>query len=144
MLLAACCWVGPVSWTRSGLPPRKLPGLYLDIGLLQVVGPRGEQVLPHLLVEVTRVSNECRRQETVPSDGRHLVFEGFACFFPSFAFSRQTLQKGSAPVYLEDKQQGLHREVHAVPHTVCRLGGGLGIQAGSRSQPEGDGVLAYA
>lgn len=34
---------------------------YLDIGLLQVMGPRGEQVLAHLLIEVPGVSNESGR-----------------------------------------------------------------------------------
>lgn len=106
-----------------------------------MVGPRGEQVLPHLLVEVTRISNERRRQETVPSNGRHLVFEGFACFLPSFTFSRQTLQQGSAPVYLKDRQQGLRREVHAFP-TVCGLGVGWKHEQAPGHSPKETGKLA--
>lgn len=31
---------------------------YLDVGLLEVVGPGGKQVLAHLLVEVTCVSDK--------------------------------------------------------------------------------------
>lgn len=67
------------------------------------MGPGGEQVLTHLLVKVTRVSDERGGQETVPGDGGHLIFESFTGFLPSFPFSRQTLQKRSAPVYLRGK-----------------------------------------
>lgn len=75
-----------------------------------MVGPGGEQVLAHLLVKVTRIGDERRRQEAVPSDGGHLVFESLTCFFPSFTFSRQTLQKSSAPVYLKGKSNRIYTE----------------------------------
>lgn len=79
------------------------------------MGPRGKQVLPHLLVKITRISNKRGRQKAVPSDGRHLVFESFTCFFPSFAFGRQTLQKGSAPVHLKGNNTDLQINEQTCP-----------------------------
>lgn len=74
------------------------------------MGPGSEQVLTHLLVKVTRVGNERSRQETVPSNGGHLVFESFTCFFPSFTFGRQALQKSSASVYLKGEPNKMLRD----------------------------------
>lgn len=63
------------------------PGQYLDVGLLQVMGPGGEQVLAHLLVEVACVGDEGCGQQAVPGDGGHLILERLARFFPPLAFS---------------------------------------------------------
>lgn len=67
-------------------------GFYLNVGLLQVVGPSGEQVLSHLLLKVAGVGDERRREQTVSSYGGHLVLEGLAGLLPAVPFSRQTLQ----------------------------------------------------
>lgn len=77
-----------------------VPGFYLDVGLLKVVGPSGEQVLPHLLLKVAGVGDERRREQTVSGDGGHLVLEGLAGLLPAVAFSGQTLQEGRAAVDL--------------------------------------------
>ncbi len=61
--------------------------LYLNVGLLEVMGPGGEEVLSHLLVEVTGVSDEGGGEQTVSGDGGHLVLEGLAGLFPSLALS---------------------------------------------------------
>lgn len=61
--------------------------IYLNVGLLQVVRPSGEQVLSHLLFKVTSIGNEGCREQTVSSDGGHLVLEGFAGLLPAVPFS---------------------------------------------------------
>lgn len=60
---------------------------YLNVGLLQVMRPSGEQVLSHLLVKVAGVSNESCREHAVSSNCGHLVLEGFAGFLPALPFS---------------------------------------------------------
>lgn len=75
-------------------------GFYLNVGLLQVVGPSGEQVLPHLLLKVAGIGDERRREQTVSGDGGHLVLEGLAGLLPAVPFSGQTLQKGCAAIHL--------------------------------------------
>lgn len=65
---------------------------YLNVGLLQVVRPSGEQVLPHLLFKVAGVGDESCREQTVSSDGGHLVLEGLAGLLPAIPLSGQTLQ----------------------------------------------------
>lgn len=52
------------------------------------MGPGGEEVLSHLLVKVTSVSDEGGGEQTVSSDGGHLVLEGLAGLFPSVPLSR--------------------------------------------------------
>lgn len=69
----------------NDLPYRN--SIYLNVGLLQVVRPGGEQVLSHLLFKVTGIGNERCRQQTVSSDGGHLVLEGFAGLLPAVPFS---------------------------------------------------------
>lgn len=70
---------------KQKLPHQNL--IYLNVGLLQMVRPSGEQVLPHLLFEVTSIGNERCREQTVSSDGGHLVLEGFAGLLPAVPFS---------------------------------------------------------
>lgn len=62
--------------------------LYLNVGLLQVMRPGGEEVLSHLLVKITSVSHEGGGEETVAGDGGHLVLEGLAGLLPSLPLSR--------------------------------------------------------
>lgn len=60
---------------------------YLNVGLLQVVRPSSEQVLSHLLFKVASIGNESCREQTVSSNGGHLVLEGFAGLLPAVPFS---------------------------------------------------------
>lgn len=60
---------------------------YLNVGLLQVVRPRREQVLPHLLFKVAGIGNESCREQAVSSDGGHLVLEGLTGLLPAVPFS---------------------------------------------------------
>lgn len=59
---------------------------YLNVGLLQVVRPRSEQVLSHLLLKVASIGNESCREQTVSSDGGHLVLEGLTGLLPAVPF----------------------------------------------------------
>ena len=60
---------------------------YLNVGLLQVVRPCSEQVLSHLLFKVTGICNESSREQTVSSNGGHLVLECLAGLLPAVPFS---------------------------------------------------------
>lgn len=53
-----------------------------------MMGPGGEEVLSHLLIEVSSVSDEGSGEQTVSGDGGHLVLEGLAGLFPSLPLSR--------------------------------------------------------
>lgn len=61
--------------------------MYLNVGLLQVVRPSSEQVLPHLLFKVASIGDECGREQAVSSDGGHLVLEGLTGLLPAFPLS---------------------------------------------------------
>lgn len=60
---------------------------YLNISLLQVMRPSGEQVLSHLLFKVSGVGDESSREQTVSSDGGHLVLERLAGLLPALSLS---------------------------------------------------------
>lgn len=60
---------------------------YLNVGLLQVMRPCSEQVLPHLLLKVASISNECCREQTVSRDGGHLVLESLTGLLPAIPLS---------------------------------------------------------
>lgn len=93
-------------------------GFYLNVGLLQVVGPSGEQVLSHLLLKVAGIGDERRREQTVSGDGGHLILEGLTGLLPAVPFSGQTLQEGCAAIHLGrrlvdvqgEKERGRDRE----------------------------------
>lgn len=85
---------------------------YLNVGLLQVMGPSREQILSHLLLKVASICNESCRQQTVSSDGGHLVFEGFTGLLPTVPFSRQALQQGCAAIHLRGKKASLKRPLY--------------------------------
>lgn len=59
---------------------------YLNVGLLQVMRPSSEQVLPHLLFKVAGIGDESSREQTVSGDGGHLVLEGLAGLLPAVPF----------------------------------------------------------
>jgi len=65
-----------------------------------VVGPGGEQVLPHLLLKVAGVGDEGGREQAVPGDGGHLVLEGLARLLPALPLGRKALEQGRAAVHL--------------------------------------------
>lgn len=50
------CW-GTNSWVW-GTSTWALGGQYLNVGLLQMMGPGGEEVLTHLLVKIASIGNE--------------------------------------------------------------------------------------
>lgn len=77
---------------------------YLDVGLLQVMRPSGEQVLPHLLLKVAGVRDEGRRQQAVSGDGGHLVLERLTGFLPALPLSRKALQQRCAAVHLQGQR----------------------------------------
>lgn len=85
---------------------------YLNVGLLQVVRPRGEQILSHLLLKVAGIGNESCREQTVSSDGGHLVLEGLAGLLPAVPFSRQTLQQGCAAIHLGGESKSSEKMRH--------------------------------
>lgn len=60
---------------------------YLNVGLLQVMRPCREQILSHLLFEVASICDESCRQQTVSSNGGHLVLKGFTGLLPTVPFS---------------------------------------------------------
>lgn len=62
--------------------------LYLNVGLLEVMRPGGEEVLSHLLIKITSIRNEGSREKTVTSDGGHLILEGLAGLFPTLTLCR--------------------------------------------------------
>lgn len=64
---------GHVEWSRK----------YLNVGLLQVMRPCSEQVLPHLLFKVAGIRDECCRKQTVACDGGHLVLERLTGLLPA-------------------------------------------------------------
>ena len=72
----------------------------VDVGLLEVGGPGGEETGPELLVEVASVGHEGRGEEDVSGNGGHLTLEGFAAGLPALLLVRQTGQKSLASLHL--------------------------------------------
>lgn len=67
--------------------------------------PRREQILSHLLFKVASICDESCRQQTVSSNGGHLVLEGFTGLLPTVPFSRQTFQESCTAIHLQENNK---------------------------------------
>ena len=72
----------------------------MQVTLLQLVAPGGEEVVPHGLVEVAGVRHERRRQQDIADNGGHLVLERLAACLPALLLTAQTAQQANTPLDL--------------------------------------------
>ena len=104
-----------LEYTNKTLHPPSPTGTYLnpgqvspeaDVGLLHVRGPRGEQVLPELLIKVTSVRHKGRGEEDVATDGGHLALESLTASVPAFPLVPKAAQEGFATLHLQSTRKG--------------------------------------
>ena len=68
-----------------------------------MVGPREEEGVSELLVEVPTISHESRREENISSDGGHLALECLTARFPPCPLATQAGEKGLAALHLNER-----------------------------------------
>lgn len=71
-----------------------------DVGLGEVVAPSAKQSTTHVLIKVSGVSHEGRRQEAVTDDRVHLSLERLRPGLPTRAFTAERLQKSDRAGHL--------------------------------------------